>query len=184
MGPPLPGTVVSLRDLADPTKEVPLGEKGEICVKGPQVMKGYWKRPEDTANQFVGDFLRTGDVGIMDDEGFIFIVDRIKDLIICSGYNVYPRRIEEAIYEHPAVEEVTVIGIKDQYRGEAPKAFIKLKPDVTATEADIRKHLESKLSKIEMPAQIEFRDALPKTMIGKLSKKELKAEEEARRRAN
>ncbi len=184
IGQPLPGTIVSLRDLADPAQEVPLGEKGEICVKGPQVMKGYWKRPDETANQFVGDFLRTGDVGIMDDDGFIFIVDRIKDLIICSGYNVYPRRIEEAIYEHPAVEEVTVIGIKDQYRGEAPKAFIKLKAGMPATEADIRKHLEVKLSKIEMPAQIEFRDALPKTMIGKLSKKELKAEEEARRKAS
>jgi long-chain acyl-CoA synthetase len=181
IGQPLPGTIVSLRDLADPAKEVPLGDKGEICVKGPQVMKGYWKRPEETANQFIGDFLRTGDVGIMDDEGFVFIVDRIKDLIISSGYNVYPRRVEEAIYDHPAVEEVTVIGIKDQYRGEAPKAFIKLKTGMTATEADIRKHLEIKLSKIEMPAQIEFRDALPKTMIGKLSKKELKAEEEARR---
>ena len=132
---------------------------------------------------FVGDFQRTGDVGIMDEEGFIFIVDRIKDLIICSGYNVYPRRIEDAIYELPAVEEVTVIGIKDQYRGEAPKAFIKLKAGMTATETDIRKHLEVKLSKIEMPAQIEFRDALPKTMIGKLSKKELKAEEETRRKA-
>ncbi|MBX9592074.1 MAG: long-chain fatty acid--CoA ligase [Hyphomonadaceae bacterium] len=184
IGQPLPGTIVSLRDLADPTQEVPLGEKGEICVKGPQVMKGYWKRPEETADQFVGDFLRTGDVGIMDEEGFIFIVDRIKDLIICSGYNVYPRRIEEAIYEYPAVEEVTVIGIKDPYRGEAPKAFIKLKAGMTVTEADIRNHLEAKLSKIEMPAQIEFRDALPKTMIGKLSKKELKAEEEARRKAN
>ena len=184
IGQPLPGTIVSLRDLADPTQEVPLGEKGEICVKGPQIMKGYWKRPDETANQFVGDFLRTGDVGIMDEEGFIFIVDRIKDLIICSGYNVYPRRIEEAIYDHPAVEEVTVIGIKDQYRGEAPKAFIKLRAGMTATEADIRKHLEVKLSKIEMPAQIEFRDALPKTMIGKLSKKELKAEEETRRKAS
>ena len=183
IGQPLPGTIVSLRDLADPTQEVPLGEKGEICVKGPQIMKGYWKRPDETANQFVGDFLRTGDVGIMDEEGFIFIVDRIKDLIICSGYNVYPRRIEDAIYELPAVEEVTVIGIKDQYRGEAPKAFIRLKAGMTATETDIRKHLEVKLSKIEMPAQIEFRDALPKTMIGKLSKKELKAEEETRRKA-
>jgi len=183
IGQPLPGTIVSLRDLADPTQEVPLGEKGEICVKGPQIMKGYWKRPDETANQIVGDFLRTGDVGIMDEEGFIFIVDRIKDLIICSGYNVYPRRIEDAIYELPAVEEVTVIGIKDQYRGEAPKAFIKLKAGMTATETDIRKHLEVKLSKIEMPAQIEFRDALPKTMIGKLSKKELKAEEETRRKA-
>jgi long-chain acyl-CoA synthetase len=183
IGQPLPGTIVSLRDLADPTQEVPQGEKGEICIKGPQVMKGYWKKPEETANQFVGDYLRTGDVGIMDEEGFIFIVDRIKDLIICSGYNVYPRRIEEAIYEHPAVEEATVIGINDGYRGEAPKAFIKLKAGATATEADIRKHLESKISKIEMPAEIEFRDALPKTLIGKLSKKELKAEEEQRRKA-
>jgi long-chain acyl-CoA synthetase len=183
IGQPLPGTIVSLRDLADPSKEVVLGEKGEICVKGPQVMKGYWKRPEETANQFVGEYLRTGDVGIMDEEGFIFIVDRIKDLIICSGYNVYPRRIEEAIYEHPAVEEVTVIGVKDEYRGEAPKAFIKLRAGMSASAEDIRKHLEPKISKIEMPGEIEFRDALPKTMIGKLSKKELKAEEEQRRKA-
>ena len=180
IGQPLPGTIVSLRDLADPSKEVPLGEKGEICVKGPQVMKGFWQKPEETANQFVDDFLRTGDVGVMDEEGFIFIVDRIKDLIICSGYNVYPRRVEEAIYQHPAVEEVTVIGIKDDYRGEAPKAFIKLKAGGVATAADIRRHLDKKLSKIEMPAEIEFRDALPKTMIGKLSKKELKAEEAQR----
>ena len=180
IGQPLPGTVVSLRDLADPNKEVPLGEKGEICVKGPQVMRGYWQKPEDTSNQFVDDFLRTGDVGVMDEDGFIFIVDRIKDLIICSGYNVYPRRIEEAIYQHPAVEEVTVIGIKDAYRGEAPKAFIKLKLAATATADDLRRHLETKLSKIEMPAEIEFRDALPKTIIGKLSKKELKAEEARR----
>jgi long-chain acyl-CoA synthetase len=180
IGQPLPGTIVSLRDLADPKKEVALGEKGEICVKGPQVMKGYWRNPEETANQFVGDFLRTGDVGVMDEEGFIFIVDRIKDLIICSGYNVYPRRIEEAIYEHRAVEEVTVIGIKDDYRGEAPKAFIKLRAGAVATADDIRRHLEGKLSKIEMPAEIEFRAALPKTMIGKLSKKELKAEEAKR----
>ena len=106
-----------------PPKRCRQGEKGEICVKGPQVMKGYWKRPEETANQFVGDFLRTGDVGIMDADGFIFIVDRIKDLIICSGYNVYPRRIEEAIYEHPAVEEVTVIGIKDRVSRRGPQGL-------------------------------------------------------------
>jgi long-chain acyl-CoA synthetase len=182
IGQPLPGTIVSLRDLGDPAQAVAQGEKGEICVKGPQVMKGYWKKPEETANQFVGDYLRTGDVGVMDEDGFIFIVDRIKDLIICSGYNVYPRRIEEAIYEHPAVEEVTVIGIRDEYRGEAPKAFIKLKAGASASADDIRKHLEAKISKIEMPAEIEFRASLPKTMIGKLSKKELKAEETARQR--
>ncbi len=177
IGLPLPGTIVSLRNLGDPTLPVAPGERGELCIKGPQVMRGYWKKPEETANQFVGDFLRTGDVAIMDENGFFQIVDRIKDLIICSGYNVYPRRVEEAIYEHPAVEEVTVIGIPDKNKGEAPKAFIKLKAGHTATEDDIRRHLTPKLSKIEMPAAIEFRDSLPKTMIGKLSKKELKAEE-------
>ena len=181
IGMPVPGTIISLRDLADPGKEVAQGERGELCVKGPQVMKGYWKRPNETAAQFNGEFLRTGDVAIMDEDGFFYIVDRIKDLIICSGYNVYPRRIEEAIYEHPAVEEVTVIGIKDAYRGEAPKAFIKLKAGATATVEDIMKHLEPKISRIEMPEEIEFREALPKTMIGKLSKKELVAEEAARR---
>ncbi len=181
IGLPLPGTIVSLRDVADPSKEVAQGERGEICVAGPQVMRGYWKKPAETAAQFAGTYLRTGDVGVMDEGGFFFIVDRIKDLIICSGYNVYPRRIEEAIYEHPAVQEVTVIGIPDKYRGEVAKAFIKLKEGMSATGHDIMHHLDPKLSKLELPAEIEFRDALPKTMIGKLSKKELKAEEMARR---
>lgn len=180
IGLPLPATTISLRDLNDPTKEVPQGQRGELCAKGPQVMKGYWKRPEDTEKQFVGDFLRTGDVAIMDERGYFSIVDRIKDLIICSGFNVYPRRVEEAIYAHPAVEEVTVIGIADAYRGEAPKAFVKLKSGMTATSAEILEFLKLKISKIEMPAEIEFRDSLPKTLIGKLSKKELAAEEKKR----
>ena len=180
IGQPLPGTIVSIRAVDDPSKELPLGQEGEICIKGPQVMKGYWNKPEETANAFHDGFFRTGDVGKMDDEGFIFITDRIKDMIICSGFKVFPRHLEEKIYEHPAVEEVTVIGIKDNYRGEAPKAFIKLKAGASATGSDILKFLEPKLSKLEMPAQIEFRDALPKTMIGKLSKKELKQEEAAR----
>ena len=182
IGVPLPGTTVSLRDLADPTQEVAIGEKGEICIKGPQVMLGYYKRPRETAEQMVGEFLRTGDVARMDEEGFFFIEDRIKDLIICSGFNVYPRRIEDAIYEHPAVAEVTVIGIKDAKRGEAPKAFVKLKPGMETSSEDMFVHLQPRISKIEMPAQIEFREELPKTMIGKLSKKELKAEEAARQR--
>lgn len=183
IGLPLPGTVISLRDLADPSKEVPVGEKGEICIKGPQVMLGYYKRPEETAEQTVGEFLRTGDVARMDDEGFFFIEDRIKDLIISSGFNVYPRRIEEAIYEHAAVAEVTVIGIKHAKRGEAPKAFVRLRPGASATAAELLEHLKPRISKIEMPAVIEFRDELPKTMIGKLSKKELKAEEDKRGKA-
>ena len=176
IGLPVPGTVMSLRELGAPEREVPLGEKGEICIAGPQVMKGYWKRPEETAASFSGEFLRTGDVAYMDSDGFTFIVDRIKDVILCSGFNVYPRQIEEAIYQHPAVEEVTVIGVPDPYRGEAPKAFIKLRADKHATEAELLEFLKSRISKIEMASQIEFRDELPKTLIGKLSKKELKAE--------
>ncbi len=176
IGVPVPRTRVSIRSLEDINVEMPIGEKGEICIAGPQVMKGYWQRPKETKDSFTGEFFRTGDVGYMDDEGFIFIVDRLKDLILCSGYNVYPRRIEEAIYEYPAVEEVTVIGIRDEYRGEAPKAFIKLRAGERASAEDILDFLKAKISKIEMPQVIEFRDELPKTMIGKLSKKELREE--------
>ena len=176
IGIPIPATRLSIRSLEDPSKELPLGENGELCIAGPQIMKGYWKRPKETADAMVGEFFRTGDVGYMDAEGYTFIVDRMKDIIICSGFNVYPRRIEEAIYEFPAVQEVTVVGMPDSYRGEAPKAFVKLREGMQATQGDILKFLEHKLSKIEMPAEIEFRDELPKTLVGKLSKKELRAE--------
>jgi long-chain acyl-CoA synthetase len=178
IGLPVPGTLMSLRQLGAPEHEVAPGEKGEICIAGPQVMKGYWKKPAETAESFTGEFFRTGDVAFMDSEGFTYIVDRIKDLIICSGFNVYPRRIEEAIYEHPAVEEVIVIGIPDQYRGEAPKAFIKLRGGHEASVAEMLEFLRPRISKIEMPSEIEFREELPRTIIGKLSKKELKAEEQ------
>lgn len=181
IGIPLPATYISLRSLDDADVEVPHGEKGEVCIAGPQVMKGYWNRPKETADVFTRDgFLRTGDVARMDEDGFFAIEDRIKDLIISSGYNVYPRQIEERIYEIPEVEEVTVIGIKDKYRGEAPKAFIKIKDGQHLTADQVMAHLEKKISKIELPSEIEFRAALPKTMIGKLSKKELKQEEAAR----
>jgi long-chain acyl-CoA synthetase len=139
-------------------------------------MPGYWNRPEETAQVFVDGFFRTGDVGYMDEDGFTFIIDRIKDMINASGFKVYPRRIEEALLEHEAVAEVTVIGIPDDYRGEAPKAYVRLKPGATLTADDLLGHLEPHLSKIEMPAAIEFRDELPKTMIGKPSKKELREE--------
>jgi long-chain acyl-CoA synthetase len=183
IGQPLPGTTIAIREVGNSEQDVPLGQPGEICIKGPQVMLGYWQKKEETADAFVGDYFRTGDVGYMDADGFTFIVDRIKDMIICSGFKVYPRRIEEALYQHPAVEEVTVIGIKDKYRGEAPKAFVKLKAGQTVTAAELLKHLEVKISKIELPSEIEFRAELPKTMIGKLSKKELKAEESVRPQA-
>jgi long-chain acyl-CoA synthetase len=176
IGLPLPGTEISIRSLEDPTIKMPQGERGEICIAGPQVMPGYWNKPEETKSAFVGRFFRTGDVGYMDEEGFIFIVDRIKDMINASGFKVYPRRIEDALYEHLAVAEATVIGIPDAYRGEAPKVFVKLKEGEQATAEELLEFLRGKLAKIELPAEIEFRDSLPKTMVGKHSKKELRAQ--------
>jgi long-chain acyl-CoA synthetase len=176
IGLPLPGTELSIRSLEDPTVEMPGGDSGEVCIAGPQVMPGYWSKPEETQACFVGRFFRTGDVGYMDPEGFIFIVDRIKDMINASGFKVYPRRIEEALYDHASIAEVTVVGIPDAYRGEAPKAYVKLKEGEQVTAAELLEFLKPKLSKIELPAEIEFRDSLPKTMIGKLSKKELRSE--------
>lgn len=180
IGLPFPGTTIRIVDLHNSNKEVPQGEKGQIAIKGPQVMKGYWKRPEETASVFSDGFLLTGDVGYMDPEGYTYLVDRIKDLIICSGFNVYPRVIEAAIYKHSAVEEVTVIGIPDDKRGETVKAFIKLKKGYSLTQEEMLLFLKDHISPIEMPKEIEFRSELPKTMIGKLSKKELVREEKSR----
>ena len=179
-GLPMPGTTVEIRSLDDPDKIMPLGEKGEICVRGPQVMAGYWQRPKETADTLRGGVVHTGDVGYMDEDGFTFLIDRLKEVIISGGYNVYPRHIEEAIYRHPAVAEVTVIGVADDYRGEVPKAFIRLKDGETLETEALRAFLKDKLSPMETPRQVEFRDELPKTIIGKLSKKELIAEEKAK----
>jgi len=176
IGLPLPATEISIRSLDDPAVEMERGEPGEICIAGPQVMTGYWNKPQETEGSFVGRHFRTGDVGYMDEDGYIFIVDRIKDMINASGFKIYPRRIEDALYEHGAVAEVTVVGIPDEYRGEAPKAFVKLKEGKQATTAELLQFLRGKLSKLELPAEIEFRDQLPKTIVGKLSKKELRAE--------
>ena len=179
IGLPVPGTDITIHDLEAPHDLMPVGERGEVWIKGPQIMKGYLNQAEETADTLRDGWLRTGDVGYMDDQGHFFLGDRLKDLILRSGYNVYPRMVEEAIYLHSAVSEVTVIGIKDEYRGESPKAFVKLKPNESLNETELKQFLEDKLSKIEMPSQIEFRDELPKTIIGKLSKKELVAEEQA-----
>ena len=181
-GLPVPQTVIKLVDVNDPTREVPIGERGEMCIKGPNVMKGYWNNPQATADAMTADgFFRTGDVAIMDDDGFIFIVDRTKDMILCGGFNVYPRNIEEAIYAHPSVAEVSVIGIADAYRGQSPKAFIALKPGAPALTLDeLRSFLAERLGKHEMVQSMELRTELPKTPVGKLSKKELYAEEAAK----
>ena len=177
------GTTVDIRDTEDPQRLLAQGEKGEICIRGPQVMRGYWNRPRETEEVFIDGALRTGDVGYVDEDGFLFLVDRKKDLILAGGYNVYPRVIEEAIYQHPAVKDVTVIGVPDLYRGEAPKAFVTLRDGQSATPEEIKAFLADHLNKIEMPREIEIRDDLPRTMIGKLSKKELVAEEAEKRAA-
>lgn len=177
IGIPFPGTTLKIMSLEDPSKEVPLGERGEICLQGPQVMKGYWGRVEETANVLKNGLFYTGDVGYMDEEGYTFLVDRIKDLILCNGYNIYPRHVEEAIYLHPSVMEVTVIGIPDERKGSVPKAFVKLKEGEDLTSEALRAFLKDKLSPLEIPKVIDFREELPKTVIGKLSKKELVAEE-------
>jgi len=175
IGQPLPATDVRFVDI-DSGKPVALGERGELQVKGPQVMLGYYNNPQASKDAFMDGWLRTGDVGYMDSDGYVFLVDRIKDLIICSGFNVYPRTIEEALSEHPAVDENNVIGVSDAYRGEVPVAFVKLRAGAAATEEELKKYLATKVNKLEMPREIIFKDSLPKTLIGKLSKKELREE--------
>ena len=183
-GIPAPCIEMKFIDVANPEREVKLGERGEICVKGPNIMKGYWKKPEATAASMTADgFFRTGDVGTMDEDGYVYIVDRTKDMLLCGGFNVYPRNIEEAIYQHPSVEEVSVIGIPDDYRGEIPKAFVKLKTGApTLTLEEMKAFLKERLGKHEMIGAMEIRDALPKTPVGKISKKDLR-EYEARAHA-
>jgi len=182
-GLPMPRIEIKMLDITDPTRYVPLGERGEMCIKGPNVMKGYWKNPDATAAVTTFDgFMRTGDVAWMDAEGFVTIVDRTKDMILCSGFNVYPRNLEEAIYEHPAVAEVSVIGIPDAYRGQSPKAFVKLKPGAESfTLAELQVFLKDRLGKHEMIQALDIRSELPKTPVGKLSKKELYEEEDKKR---
>jgi long-chain acyl-CoA synthetase len=181
VGLPAPHTVFEVVDIDTGMKVLPQGEKGEICIRGPQVMKGYWKRPEATAEAFRGGRFHTGDIGFIDKDGYVTLVDRKKDMILSGGFNVFPRTIEEAIYEHPAVAEVTVIGIPDAYRGQSAKAFIAVKPGARPfTFEELKSFLSDKLAKYEMPVAIEFRASLPKTPVGKLSKKELVAEELAK----
>ena len=180
IGLPLPATDIRFVDI-DTGKPVGIGGNGELQVKGAQVMPGYYNDPEASANAFQDGWLRTGDVGHMDEDGYVFLVDRIKDLIIASGFNVYPRTIEEALMAHEAVEEANVIGVPDEYRGEAPVAFVKLKAGANTTEEELKKFISERLNKIEMPRQIIFKSELPKTLIGKLSKKELREEYAAMR---
>jgi long-chain acyl-CoA synthetase len=174
----LPGIEMDVVSLEDPTKLMPVGETGEIRIRGPNVTKGYWNRPKETAEAFVGDRFLTGDIGYMDADGYFYLVDRKKDMIISGGFNVYPQMIEQAIYAHPAVQEVIVIGIPDDYRGEAAKAFIKLRADAKPFTLDELRALRTgKLGKHELPAAVEFVSELPRTPVGKLSRHELRMQQ-------
>ncbi|MDP1868819.1 MAG: long-chain-fatty-acid--CoA ligase, partial [Bradyrhizobium sp.] len=174
IGIPVPSTYISIRD--DDGNEVPLGTPGEICAKGPQVMAGYWNRPEETANVMTADgFFRTGDIGVMDERGYTKIVDRKKDMILVSGFNVYPNEVEEVIASHPGVLECAVIGVEDSKSGEAVKAFI-VKKDPNLTPEDVIKFCGTQLTGYKVPKQIEFRPDLPKTNVGKILRRELRDE--------
>ena len=174
----LPGIEMDVVSLEDPTRLMPVGEAGEIRIRGPNVTKGYWNRPKETAEAFVGDRFLTGDIGYMDADGYFYLVDRKKDMIISGGFNVYPQMIEQAIYTHPAVQEVIVIGIPDDYRGEAAKAFIKLRDGARPfTAEELRDFLTGKLGKHEIPTAVDFVDELPRTPVGKLSRHELRMQQ-------
>jgi len=174
----LPGIEMDVVSLEDPTKLMPVGEAGEIRIRGPNVTKGYWNLPKETAKAFVGDRFLTGDIGYMDADGYFYLVDRKTDMIISGGFNVYPQMIEQAIYTHPAVQEVIVIGVADDYRGEAAKAFIKLRDGAKPFALDeLRAFLTGKLGKHEIPAAVDFVDELPRTPVGKLSRHELRMQQ-------
>ncbi|MFA5786765.1 MAG: AMP-binding protein [Actinomycetota bacterium] len=180
IGLPFPDTDAIIVDSEDPTKVLGVDEPGELAIKGPQVMSGYWNRPDETAKVFSGGWFLTGDMAKMDAEGYFSIVDRKKDMIIAGGYNIYPRDIEEVLFEHPKIREAVVVGIPDPYRGETVKAYIVLKEGASATEADILDFCKDKLAAYKVPKMIEFREELPKTMVGKVLRRVLLEEEKAK----
>jgi long-chain acyl-CoA synthetase len=180
IGVPWPDTDARIVDLEEGDTELPQGEIGELIISGPQVMKGYWEQPTETANVLrlhpdlgPGPWLHTGDIARMDEEGYFQIVDRKKEMIICGGYNVYPRDVEEVLYSHPAILEAGVIGIPDEYRGESVKAFVVLKEGMAASEEEIIAYCAEHLAKYKVPTAVAFRDELPKSAMGKVLRREL-----------
>jgi long-chain acyl-CoA synthetase len=170
------GTQARIMDVETGTRELPDGEPGEIIIKGPQVMKGYWEKPEETARVLRRGWLSTGDIAKRDADGFFYIVDRKKDLIIAGGFNIYPREVEEVLFEHPAIQEAVVVGIPDAYRGETVKAFVVSKPGQTPTADDVIAFCRERLAPYKVPRLVEFRDSLPKSGVGKYLRRELRAE--------
>jgi len=180
IGLPFPSTDVKIVDLETGLRELPPDEVGELCVSGPQVMAGYWNRPEETARVLRDGWLYTGDVARMDRDGFTYIVDRKKDMIIAGGFNIYPREVEEVLYEHPSVQEAVAVGIPDAYRGETVKAYLVLKQGQEATSDEIVAFCRERMAKYKVPTAVEFRDTLPKTIVGKVLRRKLLEEEKER----
>ncbi|HEX6184635.1 MAG TPA: long-chain fatty acid--CoA ligase [Pyrinomonadaceae bacterium] len=185
IGLPLPDTDIKVVDLETGETEVPVGQEGELCIAGPQVMKGYWNRPDETAIALREDaegrvWLYTGDVARMDEDGYTYIVQRKKDMIIVSGFNVYPSEVEGVLYEHPAVMEAAVIGVPHEYRGEAVKAFVVLKAGASATPEELTEHCQRGLAEFKVPSQVVVRESLPKTAVGKILHRVLREEEQAK----
>jgi long-chain acyl-CoA synthetase len=183
IGLPVPDTDVRIMSIDDPDKEMAPGEAGELCIKGPQVMLGYWRRPEETALMIRNGWLHTGDIAVMDPDGYFRIVDRLKDMILVSGFNVYPTEVEDVLYHHPAVSKCAAIGIPDDRTGEAVKAFVVLKEGASPSVDELLawcKDPEHGLTGYRVPSQIEFRDSLPETMVGKVLRRVLQAEERAK----
>jgi long-chain acyl-CoA synthetase len=183
IGVPISDTECRIVDLEEGTKDMPVGEPGELIIKGPQVMKGYWNKPEETANTIRDGWCYTGDIGTMDEEGYFYIVDRKKDMIISGGFNIYPRDIDEVFYGHPKVQEACSIGIPDPKRGENIKVFVVLREGETATAEEMISFCTDKLAKYKLPTEIEFRTELPKTNVGKILRKQLRQEELDKRKA-
>jgi long-chain acyl-CoA synthetase len=180
IGLPFPDTDAAIVDMEVGCIPVPPGKEGELILRGPQVMQGYWNRPDDTAAVLRNGWLYTGDIATMDEEGYFYIIDRKKDLIITGGYNVYPREIDEVLHEHPAVKEAVTVGVKHATRGEIIKAYIVLKEGHTATKSDIISFCRAKLANYKVPKQVEFRQELPKTLVGKVLRRAIREEEDRR----
>jgi long-chain acyl-CoA synthetase len=181
IGIPFPDNDVRLVDIQDGKEEVPQGQPGEIIMKGPLIMQGYWNNPEETAGQLRDGWLYTGDIAVRDEDGYIFIVDRKKDMVIAGGFNIYPREIDEVLFQHPKVADAVSVGIMDKYRGETLKAFVVLKAGEKATGEEIIAFCKGKLAAYKVPKLVEFRESLPKSAVGKVLRKVLREEEEKKK---
>jgi long-chain acyl-CoA synthetase len=178
IGLPLPNVECKIVDPTDGDKEMPVNEQGELVIKSPSIMQGYWQMPTETKNTLRDGWLYTGDIARMDEDGYFYIEDRKKDMIIAGGYNIYPREVEEVLATHPAVMEVAVAGVSDPRRGETVKAWIVKHPGDPTTEEEIIEWSKTQLARYKYPRIVEFRDELPKTTVGKVLKRALKEEEE------